>query len=74
MRYFNERHFNDEVLECYAKEVDWAEMNKLSRKNVEKHYEYFGNFLDEEDNEAYALFNEIAEDGENCYYCVRLRG
>lgn len=66
------RKFDNEYVTCSAKLVDWVKMNQLAKKNIHKHYDYLGNFLSEEDNEAYALFNEVEETGENCYYCVKL--
>lgn len=49
------KHFHDEA-DCSARVVDWVDINKAAKKDMEP-VVYLGNYLDDDnDGHVYALF------------------
>ena len=62
------KNFYETEMRCFATVVDWATLNKINDKE-EEFLLYFGNYLDDEKAEPYAMFGVFG--GKR--YCVRIK-
>ena len=62
------KSFYETEMKCCATVVDWATLNKISDK-AEDFIAYFGNYLDDDRADAYAMFGVLG--GKR--YCIKIK-
>ena len=62
------KNFYETEMKCCATVVDWATLNKINDK-AEEFLAYFGNYLDDDRADAYAMFGVLG--GER--YCIKIK-
>lgn len=62
------KNFYETEMKCCATVVDWATLNKINDK-AEDFLAYFGNYLDDDRADAYAMFGVLG--GKR--YCIKLK-
>lgn len=51
------KNFRGTVMSCDAEVSDWADLNRMVH-NEEKHFEYMGNYMDDDSDSVWAMFSD----------------
>lgn len=62
------KYFYETEMKCFATVVDWATLNKINDE-AEDFLAYFGNYLDDDRADEYAMFGVCG----GVRYCVKIK-